>query len=121
MSLTRAALRRQAVLQTLFPPTDLLAAVERLGFVQADPMAAPARAQDLILRHRVAGYRAGDLERQYPDLPIVEDALHLYGFMPARTLGLYHPRSGTWRVEPEHPGLAEQVLGSRHFFRENPR
>ena len=39
-------------------------AIERLGFVQADPIRAPARAQDLTLRHRVRGYRAGDLERR---------------------------------------------------------
>lgn len=110
MSLTAAELRRQAICRSLFKPTALLPAIERLGFVQADPMCAPARAQDLILRHRVEGYRAGDLERQYPDLNLVEDALHLYGFMPARTLGLYHPRTGTWRVEQEHPGLAERVL-----------
>jgi len=31
--------------------------------MQPDPLRAPARAQDLTLRHRVAGYRAGDLAR----------------------------------------------------------
>mgnify|MGYP006929204348 CR=1 FL=1 len=36
-------------------------AIDRLGFVQADPLRAPARAQDLTLRHRVLDYRAGDL------------------------------------------------------------
>ena len=36
-----------------------------MGFVQADPIRAPARAQDLILRHRVNNYRAGELERRY--------------------------------------------------------
>ena len=41
----------------------LLRAIRRLGFVQADPIRAPARAQDLILRHRVADYRAGDIQR----------------------------------------------------------
>jgi uncharacterized protein YcaQ len=49
----------------LFAPTKLAAAIERLGFVQADPIRAPARAQDLNLRHRVKGYLAGDLERRY--------------------------------------------------------
>ena len=34
-----------------------------MSFVQADPIRAPARAQDLTLRHRVKDYRAGDLER----------------------------------------------------------
>lgn len=116
MSLTIAELRRQAVLRSLFPPTDLRSAIEQLGFVQADPMAAPARAQDLILRHRVQAYHVGDLERQYPDLDLIEDALHLYGYMPARTLRLFHPRTGTWRVEQEHPALAGQVL---EFVRTN--
>ncbi|MFC7553447.1 DNA glycosylase AlkZ-like family protein [Pseudoroseomonas wenyumeiae] len=45
--------------------TTLGDALQRLGFVQADPIRAPARAQDLILRHRVQGYRAGDLDRAF--------------------------------------------------------
>ena len=67
------ALRRYAVARTLFPPTTLQKAIERLGFVQADPIRAPARAQDLTLRHRVIGYRAGDLERRYAKLDVDED------------------------------------------------
>jgi hypothetical protein len=47
-------------------------AIARLGFVQADPMRAPARALDLILAHRVEDYRAGELERRYPRLAIEE-------------------------------------------------
>ncbi len=50
-------LRGFAVSRSLFAPLTLRAAVERLGFVQADPICAPARAQDLTLRHRVLGYR----------------------------------------------------------------
>ena len=46
-------LRRYAVARTLFPPATLQQALDRLGFVQADPIRAPARAQDLTLRHRV--------------------------------------------------------------------
>ena len=61
-------LRRYAIARSLFKPTTLARAIEKLGFVQADPIRAPARAQDLTLRHRVAGYRAGDLERRYPKL-----------------------------------------------------
>jgi len=68
-------------------------AIDRLGFVQADPIRAPARAQDLILRQRVAGYKAGDLERAYPSLGIEEGDLFLYGFFPRSTLELLHPRS----------------------------
>ena len=47
------ALRRYAVARTLFTPTTLPRAIGTLGFVQADPIRAPARAQDLTLRHRV--------------------------------------------------------------------
>ncbi|HSC64110.1 MAG TPA: crosslink repair DNA glycosylase YcaQ family protein [Caldimonas sp.] len=85
-------LRRYAVARTLFAPTTLARAIDRLGFVQADPIRAPARAQDLTLRHRVAGYRAGDLERRYPRLKVDEDCLVNYGFVPRRVLALMHPR-----------------------------
>ncbi|MBI4335798.1 MAG: YcaQ family DNA glycosylase [Candidatus Omnitrophica bacterium] len=68
------------------------AAVCRLGFVQADPIRSPARAQDLILRHRVPGYRAGDLERLYPSLDIEEDYLYAYGFVSRDIWRLLHPR-----------------------------
>ncbi len=67
---TLADLRRHAIARSLFKPVTLPAAIRRLGFVQADPMRAPARAQDLILFQRVRGYRAGDLERRYERLGI---------------------------------------------------
>jgi uncharacterized protein YcaQ len=86
-------LRRYAVGRSLFPPTTLLAALRRLGFVQADPIRAPARAQDLTLRHRVRDYRAGDLERVYARLPIEEDMFLNYGFVPREHLALWHPRT----------------------------
>src|SRR5262249_29246145 len=57
-----------------------------------DPIRAPARAQDLILRHRVKNYRAGDLERQYAKLGIEEDFFLPYGFMTKRVQALMHPR-----------------------------
>ncbi len=60
-TLTLDDLRRHAVARSLFSPTTLPRAIARLGFVQADPIRAPARAQDLMLRHRVKGYQAGDL------------------------------------------------------------
>src|SRR3954453_1899978 len=91
-NLTLAALRRQAVLTSLMPPATLGRAIATAGFVQADPIRAPARAQDLILRHRVTGYRAGDLERRYASLDIEEDILYAYGFMPRSTWRLLHPR-----------------------------
>jgi hypothetical protein len=46
--------------------------------VQADPIRAPARVQDLILFHRVRNYRAGDLERRYAQLGIEEDFWETY-------------------------------------------
>ena len=90
--ITLDTLRRYAVARTLFAPTTLQKAIERLGFVQADPIRAPARAQDLTLRHRVKGYRAGDLERRYPRLDVEEDSLVNYGFVPRGLLPLMHPR-----------------------------
>jgi uncharacterized protein YcaQ len=93
MAVTLEALRRYAVARTLFAPTTLVAAVERLGgFVQADPLRAPARAQDLILRHRVARYRAGELERRYPELPLQEDYFINYGFLTPALRAHLHPR-----------------------------
>ena len=93
MTITLDDLRRHAVSRTLFKPTTLARAIDRLGFVQADPIRAPARAQDLTLRHRVAGYRAGDLERRYPKLPLEEDFFVNYGFLPRAHHGLMHPRT----------------------------
>jgi len=80
------------VARSLCPATSLAAALERFGFVQADPIRAPARAQDLTLRHRVAGYRAGDLERAYPALDIEEDFFVNYGFVTRTLHELMHPR-----------------------------
>ena len=75
-------LRRHAIARSLFKPTTLPKALNRLGFLQADPIRAPARAQDLMLRHRVLGYRAGDLERRYARVGVEEDFFINYGFMP---------------------------------------
>src|SRR5580704_18856024 len=85
-------LRRFAVAQSLFPPTTLGGAMDRMGFVQADPIRAPARAQDLMLRHRVKNYRAGDLERHYTKLGIEEDFFINYGFVTREVQALMHPR-----------------------------
>ena len=54
-SVTLDDLRRPAVARSLLPPATPQRALDALGFVQADPIRAPARAQDLTLRHRVAG------------------------------------------------------------------
>lgn len=93
MALTLGDLRRFAVARTLFAPTSLKRALQKLQFVQADPIRAPARAQDLMLRHRVAGYRAGDLERRYQSLAIEEDFFINYGFVTRALQSLMHPRS----------------------------
>ena len=85
-------LRAHAVGASLFPPLGLGEAIARLGFVQADPIRAPARAQDLILRHRVEGYVAGQLEEAYARLDVEEDILYAYGFVDRRLWRLLHPR-----------------------------
>lgn len=90
---TLADLRRYAIARSLFAPVTLAQAIERLGFVQADPIRSPARAQDLILRHRVEGYRAGDLERCYPQLAVEEDFFVNYGFVTADLHARMHPRT----------------------------
>lgn len=107
---TLAALRRYAVARSLFAPQPLAAAIAQLGFVQADPIRAPARAQDLTLRHRVPGYRAGDLERAYPALDVDEDFFVNYGFLARPLHALLHPRGGI-RAWPR-PGkkVGEAVL-----------
>jgi uncharacterized protein YcaQ len=85
-------LRRYAIARSLFKVTSLPRAIARLGFIQADPMRAPARAQDLILSQRVKDYRAGELERRYPRLAIEEAFFFNYGFLPRGTFALLHPR-----------------------------
>ena len=93
MLITLDDLRRFAVARSLFKPTTLKRALDQLGFFQADPIRAPARAQELILRHRVKDYRAGDLERLYPTLGIEEDFFVVYGFLTRPTQALMHPRA----------------------------
>src|SRR5665213_1253284 len=93
MRITLDALRRYAVARSFFPPTTLKRALHRFGFVQADPIRSPARAQDLTLRHRVKAYRAGDLERHYAKLDIQEDFFTVYGFVTSALHRLMHPRS----------------------------
>lgn len=101
---------RAASFHTLGQQTSLQAAIDRMGFVQADPIRAPARAQDLTLMQRVKGYRAGDLERLYPALDVEEDMIPNYGFVPRRVQSLLHPREpGESRIEREHPEILEEV------------
>lgn len=115
MPLTLADLRRFAVVRSLFTPTTLKRALDRLGFLQADPIRAPARAQDLTLRHRVKGYRAGDLERRYSQLDIEEDCFINYGFVTRSVQALMHPRAGTSQWPAGRRKRAEALL---EFVRE---
>lgn len=92
-TLTLNHLRRYAITRSLFKPRTLGRAVTKLGFVQFDPIRAPARAQDLTLRHRVTDYRAGDLEARYSRLAVEEDFFVNYGVLPRATQCLMHPRT----------------------------
>jgi uncharacterized protein YcaQ len=110
-------LRRYTIARSLFKPTTLPRAMARLGFVQADPMRAPARAQDLILAHRVKDYRAGELERRYPRLPIEEAFFINYGFLPREILALLHPRGTprSWKAwDTRMQAHAGEVLAFVH-------
>ncbi len=106
------ALRAEAVQRSLCPAAGVPAAVAALRFLQLDPIRAPARAADLVLRQRVADYRAGDLDRLYPGHDLAEDCLHVYGVMPRTVRDLLHPRpaSHRYRVEREYPRLPARVL-----------
>lgn len=109
-------MRAFALARSVGQKTDLATAIHRLGYVQADPIRSPARAQDLILMQRVRGYRAGDLEKHYVSLEIEEDMLHNYGFIPREVQRLVHPRQlESTGIERQVPGLSEAVLA---FVRE---
>lgn len=111
--MTLEEFRRRAIAHTLFPRTTLMPAIERLGYVQADPIRAPARAQDLILFQRVARYRAGDLESRFSKLPVFEDSIFNYGFFPATVKDILLPRalSPRWQAFMEsHTSLRRRVL-----------
>ncbi len=115
-------LRRYAVARSLFAPTTLRRAIERLGFVQADPIRAPARAQDLILRHRVRDYRAGDLERRYPFLALEEDYFVNYGFLPRNVSALLQARpAGARKGSVAHRRMADLLEFARDRGEVHPR
>lgn len=100
-------------------------ALDHLGFVQIDPINVCGRMHDHILRHRVRGYREGDLmrhlhgegprrafEHHLPDssnlaaLPL-EAWPHLQGAMKARAVS-----DSTWsgRLTPAEKKLAARIL-----------
>ena len=121
-STSLAHLRRHAISRSLFQTPDLREAIDCLGFVQADPIRAPARAQDLVLRHRVAGYRAGDLDRRYAALDVEEDFFVNYGFLPRTRQALMHPRVPSTRWSPARRRRALAVLDFvREYGEAHPR
>jgi uncharacterized protein YcaQ len=96
--LTIDVLKRFTVARNFPKPTSLKHALKKMGFVQADPIRAPARAQDLILRQRVKGYHAGDIERLYTKLDIEEDFFINYGYVTTALHRLMHPRSNSRKL-----------------------
>lgn len=109
-AVTLGHLRRYAIARSLFKPTTLLRAITKLGFVQMDPIRAPARAQDLTLRHRVNDYRAGDLEARYSRLAVEEDFFVNYGVLPRATQHLMHPRTARTEWPRSRWAQAQAVL-----------
>jgi uncharacterized protein YcaQ len=96
--------------RTLFAPTTLARAIDKLGFVQADPIRAPAPAQDLTLRHRVKDYRFGDLKRRYNRLVVEEDFFINHGILPRATQRLMHPRRARTVWDADKMRQAQAVL-----------
>src|SRR3981081_3691038 len=111
MRVTLDHLRRYAIGRSLFKPTTLRRAIDKLGFVQADPIRAPAPAQALTRRHGVGGYRAGALERRYPKLPLEEDFFVNYGYLPRAHHQLMHPRTPRTVWTAARAAQAAAVLG----------
>ena len=95
MPITIDDLRRFAVARNFPKPVTLKQLFTRIGFVQADPIRSPARAQDLVLRQRVKNYHAGDLEKLYSTLDIEEDFFVNYGYVTRQLQTLMHPRSNS--------------------------
>ena len=105
-------LRASACAAAFGTPSSLAAAFARIPFVQADPIRAPARAQDLILWQRVRGYTVGDLDRAYRRLRLEEAYLHAYGFATPELRALLLPRHDPDTPDGSHrpSGLAADVL-----------
>jgi uncharacterized protein len=116
-SITLEDLRAFSVHRSLWQAPSVARGLNKFGFVQADPIRAPARAQDLILWQRVKNYRAGDLEKKYQKLEIEEDFFVNYGFLTRKVQAFMHPRQyGPLRIEHAVPGLTDRVL---EFVRTN--
>lgn len=110
-------LRTYAINRTLFTPVALPDALIKIGFVQIDPITAPAPAHDLILRHRVPHYKKGDIERAYPELSLEEAFFINHGYLP-RTLA-----TKLWSNKPPSEYLssrAAQIKQIKAFAQQHP-
>ena len=103
-------LREFAFSRTLFAPTDLPNALHRLGFVQIDPINAPASAQDLILRHRVDAHQKGDMARFYPDLAVEEAYFVNHGYVPKSIAGMLYSNKPHSQYLLNHAEQVAQIL-----------
>jgi uncharacterized protein len=128
--LARRFQRRALLLDA--PQTDVATVLDHHGCIQIDPINVCGRMHDLILRHRVAGYREGDLmrhlhgvesnrlaaeqrvafEHHLPSSGILvafplEAWPHLHAGMRRRTYG-----AGSWsgRLTPRQKELSIQLL-----------
>jgi uncharacterized protein len=99
-------LKNHTISRSLFTPVTLPDALIKLSFVQADPIRSPARAQDLILRHRVVDYKNGDLEQKYTNLSLEEHFLYMYGFVVPEIYSLWFPKKNSRLTNYD-----KQVLG----------
>ena len=113
--MTLGDLRRYAIARTLFAPTTLQRAIDTLGFVQADPIRAPARAQDLTLRHRVAGLPRRRSRAPVPAARRRRGLLHQLRLRAAPASALMHPRAAT---RPWTPATKRRAQAMLDFVRE---
>ncbi|HVZ65195.1 MAG TPA: crosslink repair DNA glycosylase YcaQ family protein [Lacunisphaera sp.] len=125
----RRFMRRAVLLDR--PAPNLATALDHLGYVQIDPINVCGRMHDLILRHRVAGYRAGDLMRHlhgHGAAPPAESRIAFEHHLPTlHTLVALTPdawphllaemrqrmrRPGAWsgRLSPKQNELAVRIL-----------
>lgn len=82
----RRFMRRAQLLDE--PVADVATALAHLGYAQIDPLNICGRMHDLILRHRVAGYREGDLMRHLHGDAVVKTAAERTAFEH------HHPETG---------------------------
>jgi len=123
VDLARRFVRRAQLLDT--PAPDVAAALDHLGFVQIDPVNVCGRMHDLILRHRVTGFREGDLHAHIhsPTRPGFEHYLlggrgvlaalpvDAWPYLTPGMARLSRTRSAhSGRLTPREAALAERIL-----------